>query len=109
MIAQPLEPGIAEDIENGSVSIKWDKKDIRNFFQGKYQWDILSARNIWAFGPDSNGPNVLVNDCLPSEVNISLLNQVRDHVVQGFDWAAREVCGFFFSPLPPPPLVPPLS
>lgn len=92
MIAQPLEPGVADDIENEKVTLKMDKKEVQKFFQEKYQWDILAARNIWAFGPDSNGPNVLVNDCLPGEVNMSLLNSVRDHVVQGFDWAAREVC-----------------
>lgn len=49
------------------------------------------GRNIWAFGPDANGPNVLVNDCLPSEVNMTLLNSVKDSIVQGFDWATREV------------------
>jgi U5 small nuclear ribonucleoprotein component len=89
-IAQPLEPGLAEDIENGAVNINWSKKDVRMFFQNKYEWDILSARNIWAFGPDTNGPNVLVNDCLPSEVNMTLLNTVKDSIVQGFDWATRE-------------------
>jgi hypothetical protein len=52
-----------------------------------------SLRNIWAFGPDTNGPNVLVNDCLPSEFNMTLLNTVKDSIVQGFDWATREVCG----------------
>jgi len=50
----------------------------------------LSARNIWAFGPDQNGPNVLVNDSLPSEVNSTLLSTVRDSIVQGFQWATRE-------------------
>jgi len=90
MIAQPLEKGLAEDIENGKVNIDWDKKKIRQFFQTNYEWDILSSRNIWAFGPDNNGPNILVNDCLPSEVNMNLLNTVRDSVVQGFQWAARE-------------------
>jgi len=89
-IAQPLEKGLAEDIESGKICIDWDKKRIRQFFQNNYEWDILSARNIWAFGPDNNGPNILVNDCLPNEVNISLLNAVRDSVVQGFQWATRE-------------------
>ncbi len=92
MIAQPLEPGLAEDIENERVSTTWAKKDFQAFFRNSYEWDILSARNIWAFGPDRQGPNILVNDCLPSEVNIGQLGAIRDSVVQGFDWAAREVC-----------------
>jgi len=89
-IAQPLEPGLAEDIENNVVNINWSQQDVRTFFQNNYEWDILSARNIWAFGPDTNGPNVLVNGCLPSEVNMTLLNTVKDSIVQGFDWASRE-------------------
>jgi len=89
-VAQPLEKGLAEDIESGRVSIKWDPKRLRQFFQTNYEWDILAARNIWAFGPDINGPNILVNDCLPSEVNINLLNTVRDEIIQGFQWATRE-------------------
>lgn len=43
-IAQPLEPGLADDIDNGVVNINWSKKDIRMFFQNNYEWDILSAR-----------------------------------------------------------------
>lgn len=60
------------------------------FFQNKYDWDLLAARSIWAFGPDSTGPNILVDDTLPSEVNKSLLNTVKDSIVQGFQWGTRE-------------------
>lgn len=33
MIAEPLERGLAEDIETGSVSIAWNKKRLGEFFQ----------------------------------------------------------------------------
>ncbi|KAK6118104.1 hypothetical protein DH2020_048153 [Rehmannia glutinosa] len=52
MIAEPLERGLAEDIENGVVSIDWPRKKLGDFFQTKYDWDLLAARSIWAFGPD---------------------------------------------------------
>lgn len=68
MIAEPLEKGLAEDIEKEAVSITWSKKKLGDFFQTKYDWDLLAARSIWAFGPDVNGPNILVDDTLPSEV-----------------------------------------
>ena len=90
MIAEPLEKGIAEDIENDIVSINWNKKRIGEFFQTKYDWDLLAARSIWSFGPDMNGPNILVDDTLPSEVNKTLLGSVNDSIVQGFQWASRE-------------------
>ena len=50
----------------------------------------MAARSIWAFGPDVTGPNVLVDDTLPSEVDKSLLNSVKESVVQGFQWGTRE-------------------
>uniref|UniRef100_A0A8C4NMM2 Uncharacterized protein n=1 Tax=Eptatretus burgeri TaxID=7764 RepID=A0A8C4NMM2_EPTBU len=68
MIAEPLEKGLAEDIENEVVHITWNRKKLGEFFQTKYDWDLLAARSIWAFGPDSTGPNILVDDTLPSEV-----------------------------------------
>ena len=68
MIAEPLEKGLAEDIENEVVQISWSKKKIGEFFQTKYDWDLLAARSIWAFGPEATGPNILVDDTLPSEV-----------------------------------------
>lgn len=51
-IAEPLEKGLAEDIENGVVSIDWPKKKLGDFFVTNYDWDLLAARSIWAFGPD---------------------------------------------------------
>ena len=66
------------------------RKKLSEFFQTKYDWDLLAARSIWAFGPDSTGPNILVDDTLPSEVNKGLLNSVRDSIVQGFQWGTRE-------------------
>ena len=90
MISEPLEKGLAEDIEMGKVDINWDKRKISKFFQSKYDWDLLASRSIWGFGPTANGPNVLVDDTLPSEVDKNLLSSVRDHIVQGFQWGCRE-------------------
>lgn len=49
----------------------------------RYDWDLLAARSIWAFGPDATGPNILVDDTLPSEVDKHLLASVKDSIVQG--------------------------
>jgi U5 small nuclear ribonucleoprotein component len=90
MTAEPLEQGIAGDIENGVVSLDWDAKQIEDFFHTKYDWDLLASRSIWAFGPNSTGPNILVDDTLPSEVDKKLLYSVKDYIVQGFQWGTRE-------------------
>lgn len=110
MVAEPLDQGIAEDIENGTVSIKSPTRVIGKFFEEKYGWDLLASRSIWAFGPDDLGPNILQDDTIPSEVSIflrrkyldgsfmliakqvdkKLLLGVRDTIRQGFSWAVRE-------------------
>jgi len=77
MIAEPLEKGIAEDIESGLVSLSWPKKQVGEFFQRKYDWDLLAARSIWAFGPDERGPNILLDDTLPSEVRAAPAGSTR--------------------------------
>lgn len=37
-----------------------------------------------------SGPNILVDDTLPSEVDKGLLSSVKDSIVQGFQWGTRE-------------------
>ncbi len=111
MICEPLEKGLAEDMESGAVSVSWPKKRMAEFMQSRYDWDLLAARSIWAFGSGAGGSgaggtgsaggeqsytqsgsvaNVLVDDTLPSEVDKSLLLQVKDSIVQGFMWGTRE-------------------
>jgi len=58
------------------------RKKIGEFFQSKYDWDLLAARSIWAFGPDTTGPNILVDDTLPSEVDKNILRSIKDSIVQ---------------------------
>lgn len=90
MIAEPLDDGIAEDIEAGKVSIKDPIRKVARFFEDNYDWDKLAARSIWAFGPEEMGPNILQDDTLPSQVDKKLLGSVRDSITQGFSWGTRE-------------------
>ncbi|KAL4798145.1 P-loop containing nucleoside triphosphate hydrolase protein [Aspergillus venezuelensis] len=90
MIAEPLDDGIAEDIESGKVSIKDPIRKVARFFEERYDWDKLAGRSIWAFGPDEMGPNILQDDTLPSQVDKKLLGSVRDSITQGFSWGTRE-------------------
>jgi U5 small nuclear ribonucleoprotein component len=90
MIAEPLDKGLGLDTESKNVVLEWPKKHLAKFFTQKYDWDAVAARSVWAFGPDSDGPNVLMDDTLPSEVDKDLLMSVRESIVQGFQWGTRE-------------------
>lgn len=90
MVAEPLDDGIAEDIESGAIKIKDGNRAVAKFFEEKYDWDKLSARSIWAFGPEEMGPNILVDDTLPSSTDKKLLRSVQESIKQGFSWGTRE-------------------
>lgn len=92
-IAEPLSgEGLAEKLEAGKVDIvHWDNKKLGRYFQTQYDWDLLSSRSVWAFGPSpTHGTNILLDDTLPSEVDKNLLQTCKSSIVQGFQWAVRE-------------------
>jgi len=92
MIAEPLESGLAEEIERGSFSLERNREGFEKTVRDKYDWDILAARGLWTFGPSSStGPNCLLDDTLPGDdTDKTLLYQVRESIIQGFQWAVRE-------------------
>lgn len=90
IVAEPLDDGIAEDIESGRVKIKDPASVVGKFFERNYNYDLLASRNIWAFGPDDMGPNILQNDTLPTDIEPKQLRTVRESLRQGFSWASRE-------------------
>lgn len=90
MISEPLDDGIAEDIEAGVVHIHQPIRQIAKFFEDKHDWDKLAARSIWAFGPEEMGPNILCDDTLPSTTDKKTLKSVQESIKQGFSWGTRE-------------------
>ena len=67
-----------------------DPKIAAGLLQSKYEWDRLATRSLWAFGPSpANGPNVFLDDTLPSATDKARVGAVRDSVVQvcGDVWA----------------------
>jgi len=86
MRAVPMPDGLAEDIDNGEVSNKQDFKIRGRYLADKYEYDITEARKIWCFGPDTTGPNLMI-DCTKG---VQYLNEIKDSVVAGFQWATKE-------------------
>jgi 116 kDa U5 small nuclear ribonucleoprotein component len=98
MIAEPLEKGLGEDIERGVImwpettynETTWTEKQLTEALESKYCWDPLAARSVWAFGPDQQGPNVFIDDTLPTDISKKELRVVKNLIVQGFQWVTRE-------------------
>lgn len=87
MKARPFQDGLAEDIEKGEVSHRQDMKTRARYLADTYDWDVSEARKIWCFGPDGSGPNLLVD----VTKGVQYLNEIKDSVVAGFQWAVKEV------------------
>ena len=86
MKAQPMPEGLPEDIDEGHVNPRDDFKTRARYLSDKYEYDVTEARKIWCFGPEGTGPNILV-DCTKG---VQYLNEIKDSVVAGFQWAAKE-------------------
>jgi len=86
MKARPFQDGLSEDIEKGDVSSRQEMKARARYLADKYEWDVGEARKIWCFGPDGTGPNLLVD----VTKGVQYLNEIKDSVVAGFQWATKE-------------------
>ena len=87
MIAEPLEDQIAVLVEQGTIA--HDPDHATKLLNAG--WDKLAVRGLWALGPDPiHGPNVLINDTLPSETDQHALESIKESIIQGFQWACRE-------------------
>lgn len=63
-------------------------KERARYLAEHYDYDVTEARKIWCFGPEGTGPNV----CMDCSKGVQYLNEIKDSVVAGFQWATKEVC-----------------
>jgi elongation factor 2 len=86
VIAEPLGEDVSKDIEAGKINPRDDFKARARVLADDHGWDVTDARKIWAFGPDTTGANLLVDQTKA----VQYLSEIKDSVVSGFQWATRE-------------------
>ena len=59
--AEPLNEELADKIENGDICPNDDPKERSRKLVQDYGWDKAETYKIWCFGPDTTGPNLLVD------------------------------------------------
>lgn len=84
--AEPFEEGLAEAIESGKIGPRDDIKERSNLLCDKYGWDKNHSLKIWCFGPETTGPNVLVD----VTSGVQYLNEIKDHCNSAFQWASKD-------------------
>jgi len=86
MKALPMPEGLPEAIDKGEVNARDEAKNRAKVLAEKFEYDVTEARKIWCFGPDGTGPNILVD----VTKGVQYLNEIKDSVVAGFQWATKE-------------------
>merc|ERR1712066_1128014 len=84
--AAPLGDELSKAIEDGDVSDKQDQKVRGKILQDTYEWDPNDAKKVWCFGPDTTGPNLLVDVTKA----VQYLQEIKDSAEAAFQWATRE-------------------
>jgi elongation factor 2 len=86
LTAEPLPDGLPEAIDSGSVSARDDAKSRSKVLVAEHGWDKNDSMKIWCFGPETTGPNVLVDQTK----GVSYLNEIKDSCEAAFAWATKE-------------------
>jgi elongation factor 2 len=84
--ARPLEEGLPEAIDDGRIGPRDDPKVRSQILAQEFGWDKDLAKKIWCFGPETTGPNMVVDMCK----GVQYLNEIKDSVVAAFQWATKE-------------------
>ncbi|CAJ0637265.1 16166_t:CDS:2 [Entrophospora sp. SA101] len=87
--AFPMQEELSNDIESGKITPRDDFKARARVLAEEYGWDVTDARKIWCFGPETTGPNLLVD----VTKGVQYLSEIKDSCIAAFQWATKEgVC-----------------
>jgi elongation factor 2 len=84
--AEAMSDELCVKIEEGKAGPKTDPKERAKLLKDEFSWDDNSARKIWAWGPETDGANVVVD----STQAVQYLLEIKEHVNSAFQWATKE-------------------
>jgi elongation factor 2 len=82
----PLTDELADKIEQEVIGPRTESKERSKILCEEFEWDKTDTQKIWCFGPDTNGPNILVDVAK----GVQFLNEIKDSFEAAFQWATRE-------------------
>ena len=78
--AEPLTEEFVIAVEAGEINFRDPKERLKTLTE-KFEWDKNEALKIWSFGPDGEGPNVIVD----ATSGCQFMNEIKEHMVSGFE------------------------
>jgi len=86
VLAEPMPDELSNDIESGEAGPKADAKERTKLLKEKYEWDATDATRIWAWGPENEGANMVVD----KTQGVQYLLEIKEHVASAFQWISKE-------------------
>jgi elongation factor 2 len=84
--AVPFEEGLAKAIDDKKIGPRDNPKTRAKIMSEEFGWDKELAKNIWCFGPDETGANLVVDNTK----GIQNLNEIRESVKTAFQEASKK-------------------
>ena len=81
---EPLEEKLSIAIEEGEIPFR-DAKQRTKILYDKWDWDKSEANKLWAFGPEGEGPNMIVD----ITTGCQFMNEIKEHMVSGFEQVTK--------------------
>merc|ERR1712185_691446 len=86
LVAEPMSEELSKDIEEGKAGPKADPKERTKLLKEKYDWNPDEAAKIWAWGPETEGANLVVD----KTVGVAYLLEIKEHVNSAWQWITKE-------------------
>merc|ERR1712178_538391 len=86
LVAEPMSEELSKDIEEGKAGPKADPKERTKLLKEKYDWAPDEAGKIWAWGPETEGANLVVD----KTVGVQYLLEIKEHVNSAWQWISKE-------------------
>jgi elongation factor 2 len=83
--AEPIQEELVIEIEGGKINPRDEPKARARHMADTYGWDVTDARKIWGFGPNADGPNLLVDQTK----GVQYLNEIKDSMLAGFNMVTK--------------------
>merc|ERR1711937_699342 len=83
---ETLTDDLSDLIESEKVGPKSDPKERGRILVDDFGWEKDETQRIWCFGPDTNGPNMLIDVAKGAQ----FLNENKDSMDSAFQWATKE-------------------
>ncbi|KAL7061853.1 hypothetical protein AAHC03_01975 [Spirometra sp. Aus1] len=78
--AEPLGDELTNMIDEGDKFARMDPKERGRLLIGEHDWNAADSRNIWCFGPNGTGPNLVVD----VTKGVQYLEDIKDCIVAAF-------------------------